>query len=285
MKHYIITLAILALSMFAAQAQPSEKDSFAYGDTVRTYAMYIPDNIEPGAPLVVYAHGYGSKTRWRNDLNETAAKYGFAVCYPDGAPDTRGKDSWYVGYPTQGNMDKCEARFFAALLDEVCAKHKLSRDNVFLTGMSNGGELCFMFAYMNPTLFRAYASVSGLTMEWLYNEHKLNEPVHFMEIHGNADPTSWWNGDHENKGGWGEYLPVPIGVGAVVAANRCATMKVDSIPALSDSTRMVIRTHYGDAPSGKDVVLYEVQGGKHTWQAKDVSTSEIIWNFFRQMLK
>lgn len=281
----IFFLAFIALASLTARAQAPNKYEMAYDDTIRTYSMYIPENIKPGAPLVVYTHGYGSKKRWLKDLNKVAEANGFAVCYPDGAPDTRGKDGWYVGYPPQSNMKQNEEDFFAALLDTVCQRFKLSRDNVFMAGMSNGGDLCYQLAYTRPELFRAYASVAGLTFEWMYNSRRLTIPVPFMEIHGNADTTSAWQGDHENKGGWGAYIPVPLAVAAVAANNRCATVQVDKYPSMSDSTRMVTRTIYADAPSGMDVVVYEIEGGKHSWHAKDVNTSQLIWDFFSAYLK
>lgn len=285
MKRIILTLSLFALAVISVAAQPKEKESLVYGDTVRTYTMYIPQDIRQNAPLVVYTHGYGSKTRWRKDLNKVADKYGFAVCYPDGAPDDRGKDGWFVGYPPQWHMAKNEEDFFVALLDEVCAKYNLSRDDVFMAGMSNGGDLCYQLAYTRPDIFKAYASVAGLTFEWMYNERKLTEPVHFLEIHGNADKTSMWEGDHLNTGGWGAYIPVPLAVSAVAANNRCTTIATDTFPTLKDSTRMVIHTVYGNSPSGKDVEVYEVQGGPHSWHAKDLPTSEIIWQFFSKILK
>lgn len=281
----ILAIAVLALGALAARAQADNKYEMAYDDTIRTYSMFIPEGIKPGAPLVVYTHGYGSKKRWVKDLNEVAQANGFAVCYPDGAPDTRGKDGWYVGYPPQSNMKQNEEDFFASLLDTVCQRFNLSRDNVFMAGMSNGGDLCYQLAYTRPELFRAYASVAGLTFEWMYNSRNLTVPVPFLEIHGNADTTSAWQGDHENKGGWGAYIPVPLAVAAVAANNRCATMQVDKYPTLSDSTRMVTRTVYADAPSGMDVVVYEIDGGKHSWGAKDVKTSQLIWDFFSKYLK
>lgn len=285
MKRLIPAILFTFAAFAAAKAQAPEKYTMPYADTVRTYAMFIPENIKPGAPLVVYTHGYGSKKRWLPDLNDVAAANGFAVCYPDGAPDTRGKDGWFVGYPPQSNMARNEEDFFAALLDTVCSRFNLSRENVFMAGMSNGGDLCYQLAYTRPDLFKAYASVAGLTFEWLYKENMLTIPVPFLEIHGNNDKTSMWEGDHMNTGGWGAYIPVPLAVAAVAANNRCTTMETDSFPTLRDSTRMVTRTVYGNAPSGMDVVLYEVDGGPHSWHNKDLPTSEIIWKFFEATMK
>lgn len=272
------------LSLSAQKIEP-EKQSFNYKGTNRTYAMYKPDNLSADAPLVVYVHGYGSKTRWLADLNAAADRHGFAVCYPDGLPDSRGKEGWKVGYPPQESIVIDEADYFRNLLDEVCARYGLSRENVFCAGMSNGGDLCYQFAYADPTLFRAYASVAGLTFECTYLPEKLTAPVPFMEIHGTADKTSMWGGDHENKGGWGAYIPVPLAVAAIAANNRCTTEVTDTVPSLPESGKTVVRTIYGNSPSGADVVLYRIEGGKHSWAKKDIETSEIIWNFFEPYLK
>lgn len=280
----LLCVVVLLLSM-SAQKQDRPKYSFNYADTVRTYGMYVPQNLAKGAPLVVYIHGYGSKTRWRPDLNVAADKYGFAVCYPDGMPDSRGKDGWKVGYPPQESMQIDEADFFRKLLDEVCARFNLSRENVFSAGMSNGGDLCYQFAYTDPELFRAYASVAGLTFECTYLNNMLTVPVPFLEIHGNADKTSMWQGDHENTGGWGAYIPVPLAVASIAYNNRCTKLTTDTIASKADSNRMITRYVYSGAPSGMDVVVYEIDGGAHSWANKDLDTGEIIWQFFAPYVK
>lgn len=49
----------LAATAAASDGRP-EKHEFAYADTVRTYSIYLPEDLRPDAPLVVYTHGYGS---------------------------------------------------------------------------------------------------------------------------------------------------------------------------------------------------------------------------------
>lgn len=277
---FSLLLAVVLSLPMAAQKQDMPKYSFNYADTVRTYGMYLPQNLAPGAPLVVYIHGYGSKTRSRADLNAAAEKYGFAVCCPDGMPDSRGKDGWKVGYPSQESMQIDEADFFRKLLDEVCGRFNLSRENVFAAGFSNGGDLCYQFAYTNPEMFRAYASVGGLTFECTYLDNKLTIPVPFLEIHGNADKTSMWQGDHENKGGWGAYIPVPLAVASIAYNNRCTKLTTDTIASKTNPGRKITRYLYSGAPSAMDVVAYEIDGGTHSWADKDLDTGEIICRFF-----
>ncbi len=246
--------------------------------------MYLPDTLRQNAPLVIYTHGYGSKTRWRTGLNATAEREGFAVCYPDGAPDSRGKDGWKVGYPPQDSMNIDEADFFAKLKEEVCSRFNLSRENSFMAGMSNGGDLCYQLAFTAPGLFRAYASVAGLLFECTYLNNPLPQAVPFMEIHGDADKTSMWEGDHDNTGGWGSYIPVPLAVSTMATANRCCSMRTETFPTLNDPTRTVTRTTYYDSPSGFDVEVYRIEGGAHSWHVKDIDTHNVVWRFFSKYL-
>lgn len=283
-KLMIVILAFFAILPAKADEPEIPRYTMNYGDTVRTYSMYIPAALKVDAPLVIYTHGYGSKTRWVKGLNETAEREGFAVCYPDGAPDSRGKDGWKVGYPPQASMTIDETDFFTKLKEEVCSRFNLSRENSFMTGMSNGGDLCYQLAFTAPGLFRAYASVAGLLFECTYLNNPLPQPVPFMEIHGDADKTSMWEGDHANTGGWGAYIPVPLAVSTMATANRCCSMRTETFPTLADSTRTVTRTIYYDAPSGFDVEVWRVEKGKHSWHAKDVATHDVVWNFFKRYL-
>lgn len=289
---YSLLVALLCMASGAmaqeatVQSPCVEKYEMAYGDTVRTYSMYIPENSGTGLPLIVYTHGYSSRpaNRIRPDLNDAAARYGFAVCYPDGSPDSKGKDGWNVGYPSQKGMTVDESDFFEKLLDEVCSRFSLSRDNVFLTGMSNGGDLCYQFVYTSPRLFRAYASVAGLTFENVYLTRRLTASVPFLEIHGTADKTSMWYGDHADTGGWGPYIPVPLAVSAIASNNRCTVLAVDTVPSVPGSQRLVTRSVYSGSPSGADVVLYRIDGGAHRWGTDDLPTSDIICRFFSRYL-
>lgn len=290
MKKLIMGIFVVLMGMLGLNGAEKKDErgklrcEFAFGDTVRTYAMYLPENIKPGAPLVVFTHGYGSKNRWYKSLNAIAEREGFAVCYPDGSPDLRGKEGWNVGYPPQRNMPDNEEAFFAALKGEVCKRFSLSRENCFMTGMSNGGDLCYQLAFRAPGLFRAYASVAGLLFEHIYLNNPLPKPVPFMEIHGDADTTSSWDGDHENKGGWGAYLPVGLAVSEMAIANRCTTISRDSFPTLNDSTRSVEHIVYSNSPYGMGVEVYRIGGGKHSWGNKDLHTEEIVWEFFSRYL-
>lgn len=286
MKRNLITLLLCLVSgmwALAATSQP-QKYELKSGGEKRTYSMYLPSNLKEGAPLLIYTHGYGSKSRWKKDLNKVADREGFAVCYPDGFPDAKGKDGWNVGYPPQKDMKIDEVKFFKDLKKEVCKKFKLSSENVFMTGMSNGGDLCYQLAFTAPGLFKGYASVAGLLFDYAYLNNPLPQPVPFMEIHGDSDKTSYWEGDPEGKGGWGPYSSVPMAVGVMAGANRCRYIETEIFPTLRDPERKVVKSVYKGSPMGYDVELYKIEGGPHSWGDKDVPTAELIWSYFSRFV-
>lgn len=196
----------------------------------RTYRLYLPEGVPDNAPLVFVLHGYGGNFNLdRYGMNEAADRHGFAVCYPQGVKDGRGKTCWNVGYPFQADMTVDDVSFLCELAGLLQDKYGLSRKNTFCTGMSNGGEMCYLLAYSRPDVFAAVAPVSGLTLEWMYRDCDTPAPIPLFEIHGTEDRTSAWEGDLENKGGWGAYLPVEIAVGYWVAANRCVREQTDTL--------------------------------------------------------
>lgn len=283
---FLLGIVIAVYAAFSAKAgEERPRYEFESGKETRTYAMYIPENLKPQSPLVVYTHGYGSNARWRTGLNKVAEREGFAVCYPDGAFDSKGKAGWNVGYPSQKGMTVDEVSFFKDLKEEVCSRFDLSRTDCFMTGMSNGGDLCYQLAFTAPGLFKAYASVAGLLFECTYLNNPLPQAVPFMEIHGDADTTSYWEGDHTNRGGWGEYVSVPIAVGVMAGANRCCYAEEREFPGKEGAEHKVYLTKFTGSPLGYDVELYRIEGGKHSWATGDIDTHEVVWQFFKRFCK
>lgn len=252
------------------------------GGCERMYRIFIPDSLPVQAPLVFVLHGYGSSFELdAHGFNEAACRHGFAVCYPLGTQDSRGKNCWNVGYPFQSDMSVDDVDFLCRLAAQLQSEYGLSRRNTFCTGMSNGGEMCYLLAYTRPDVFAAVAPIAGLTMEWMYRRLEAPAPIPLFEIHGTADRTSAWEGDLVNAGGWGEYLPVPVAVGYWVARNRCTRHQVDTLPRRRN---LVVAHRYTEGSGGAEVWLYRIEGGRHSWAEADIDTPEEIWGFFSRFL-
>lgn len=282
-----LLLSLLCCATIAANAAlPPDSCTYTFENqgVTRSYGLFLPHSPAPGAPVVYYTHGYGSSKQWLGDLNRAADSLGMAVVYPAGLPDSRGRLGWKVGYPSQEAMTVDEAAFFKALIDTVAVRHNLSASNVFMAGMSNGGDLCYHLVYTAPQLFRAYGSVAGLLFDYTWPGNKLTLPVPFVEIHGDADTTSRWEGDPTGSDGWGIYIPVPDAVEAIARHNGTTVTTTGHRPLQSPDAHEVTYTRYSGAPSGCDVVLYRVHGAKHSWHAKDMPTATILLDFFARYI-
>lgn len=260
-----------------------------HGGMEREYWLYLPSDIKPDAPLVILLHGYKAKAEgYRPEMMTVAEENGFALCYPQGALDGKGKTCWNVGYPFQEGLKTDDVDFLCTLARHLQKKYGLSRENTFCTGMSNGGEMCYLLAYLKPDVFTAFAPIAGLSMEWSYRKFDAKRPVPLMEVHGTADKTSRWAGDPDNEGGWGSYLAVPQAVAYWAAQAKCTHEETTEMPPVRN--KVILHTYKGGEPAWKggpdiEVRLYEVVGGKHTWALNDMDTCREIWKFFSIYLR
>ena len=150
--------------------------------------------------------------------------------------------------------------------------------------MSNGGDMCYLMAYRGQETFKAFASLAGLTMVWIYNWYDAPAPVPLLEIHGTEDRVSEWDGDLDNKGGWGEYMPVDLATGYMVAKNRCRKIDIDTVPSMKGGSP-IIQYRYSNPESHNDVWLYKVIGAPHCHFTDYMNTGEEVWKFFSRYIK
>ena len=281
-------LALIGAFLLALGCQAGHfvDDSVKVDGHMRQLAMYLPDGLQDGAPLVFILHGYGAGIWRENPMLAAADRHGFAVCLPQGLKDPQGQPSWNVGYPFQQGWQVDDVKALCRLARYVQKRYRLSSQNTFLTGASNGGEMCYLMAYSKQNTFKAVAPIAGLTMAWIYQQMDAPRPIPLMEIHGTEDRVSEWTGDMENKGGWGAYLPVPVAVGYWIAKNRCTQETTERGESLKGGEgHPVIKHRYTSPTTGCDVWLYEVVGGVHGWHTTDIDTGEETWQFFSQYLK
>jgi polyhydroxybutyrate depolymerase len=286
MKKRIFCLFFLLAQLTAVCAQQFVEDSLKVDGFMRRFDVFLPEGIKPDAPLVFYLHGYGGRIYRNNPMVETASREGFAVCIPQGLRDPKGKPSWNVGYPFQEGWKVDDVKSLSKMAAYVQKRYHLSQENTFLTGMSNGGEMCYLMAYSKQKAFRAVAPVAGLTMVWMYRDLEACKPIPLFEIHGTEDRTSEWTGDLDNRGGWGAYMPVPLAVGYWVAKNRCTKEETERVEGLNkENGHYIIKHRFTESTTGCDVWLYEVVGGKHSTHTEDIKTGDEIWNFFKKYVK
>ena len=293
MRRILFSLLLCVLACLTAFSRPVPVlDSIRYAGQTRYHYIYVPQKLLPQRPLVIMLHGYGGKADgYRPEMLEVAEREGFALCIPQGLKAPQGKTGWFVGYPKQLGMRQDDDRFMCTLASELCRRHSLNASNCFLTGMSNGGEMCYLIARSHPGVFSAIASIAGLTMKWIDDSFPLKVPVPFMEVHGTADKTSLWKGDLGGIGGWGAYLSVPDAVQKMVKNDGCKYRICEYLPHRMEGSRtVVLHCWKGGVPAWKggpecEVRLYEIREGRHSWALADMDTCTEVWNFFRKYLR
>lgn len=229
-------------------------------------------------------HGYGgSANGYLTGYYKLADEYGFALCYPQSTVDPKGSNGWNVSYPWQIDamaVDDCQ--FIINLKNSLISKYGFSSKNVFFTGNSNGGEMCYLMAMRYPDEFGAIASMYGLVIMELLKKYDFSIPVNFLELHGTGDKTSRWAGDPEGAYGWGAYMSVPLAVGCVVAVNKCTVEQTEVLPIIKNK---VTKHTYSGSPYGKEVIFYEIQNGNHGMATDSFDSYRAVFDFFNSHIQ
>ena len=266
-----------------------ESFEFNHNGILREYYLYIPSSIQDNSSLVFVLHGYSGSAggiMGYSGMNEIALQNGFAVCYPQGISDQSGYNFWNVGYSFHNNQTVNDVEFLSSLAVYLQNEYNLNEHNTFSTGMSNGGDMSYMLACQANDIFRAIAPVAGCMMEEIYNSCD-SSPVPVLEIHGDNDNVTLWDGDMQNNDGWGAYYSIEDGIQLWVETNDCENNEIISLPNTNILDGSYIINHrYFDCVDNAEVWLYEVVGGGHDWPGSngnmDINASEEIWNFFSQ---
>ena len=261
--------------------------NFSHNGLNREYIYYAPANIQPDAPLVFVAHGFtGSAQGIMNycGMNTVADQNGFAVCYPQGTSDLWGDNFWNVGYDFHSGVTVDDVGFIVSLASYLQSTYQLSTVNTFFTGMSNGGELCYLLACEVPNVFRAFAPVAGTIFPngLTNNICSPTFPVPIFETHGRNDNVTLIEGDPFDQY-WGPYLGIDTIINFWVDHNSLTDLVVDTFPNLNNNNKITISYKYSASTTNNEVWLYTHKSGHNWGDDGDVVIEEEIWDFFSKM--
>jgi polyhydroxybutyrate depolymerase len=283
-KLLFITLIFLYSNFIYAQYS-----SIEHNNETRQYIYYEPENLQKNAPLVFVMHGYSSDAsviKNYSNMNTIANENGFAVCYPRGTEDDYGNRFWNVGYDFHPDETVDDVDFLVQLVDYLQNKHDLSNENIFATGMSNGGEMCYMLACEASTTFKAVTSVAGMMLQDIMDSCNSENLIPIFEIHGTNDDVNIYNGDPNSSGEWGAYPSIPETIDYWSNLNNCSSFTTENLPNpnSNDGSYVVKERHY-DSDNGNEIWLYKVVGGGHDWPGAfgnmDINSSLEAWLFFK----
>ena len=285
----LIMFFVSICSYFTANAQYTQ---FEHEGINRQYIYYEPLELNEQKPLVFVMHGFtGDASGIKNysGMNQIADQYGFAVCYPRGTTDSDGNRFWNVGYAFHEDETVNDVGFLTELATYLQTNYDLNPDFTFATGMSNGGEMCYMLACQANDTFKAVAPVAGMILQDILDGCQDSTPIPIFEIHGSQDNVTPISGDPNNNDGWGAYPSIPFTINYFSEKNECSTLQTETLPDIdpSDGSYVISEKHLNGI-NNNEVWYYEIIGGGHDWPGAwgnmDINAGEEAWLFFQKYI-
>lgn len=285
----LVLVSVIILFVLEAQAQYT---LFDHDGITRQYIYYEPTELNEQLPLVFVMHGFtGDANDIKNysKMNDFADQYGFAVCYPRGTVDSGGNRFWNVGYAFHQNETVNDVGFLTELAVYLQDTHALNPDYTFATGMSNGGEMCYMLACQAYDTFKAVAPVAGMILQVILDECDESPAIPIFEIHGSQDNVTPLSGDPDNNDGWGAYPSIQSTINYFAEKNECATVVNGSVPNIDTSDNSFIESEkHLNGINENEVWYYKVVGGGHDWPGAwgnmDIEAGQEAWLFFQNYI-
>ena len=156
---------------------------------------------------------------------------------------------------------------------------------MYATGMSNGGDFCYLLACQASDVFQAVAPVSGMIMQDIMDACNPSSTTNILEIHGTNDDVTYYDGDPTNQDGWGAYPSIPETMGFFVDLYQLMFDETVELPNLdpTDGSQVEASAWSNEAQCPR-VELFKVVGGGHDWPGAwgnmDISASLVAWDFF-----
>ena len=275
----------------------------------RSYFLHVPEDLQENAPLVVVIHGYTGTAEGimkYSRMNDLADENGFVVVYPQGTVDSGENTFFNVGYSFNASSKVDDVAYIRALVIHLQTTYQTSTKKTFATGMSNGGDMSYLLACTSSDLFRAVAPVAGVMMKETLESCNPQRSIPIFEIHGTEDKISVFEGDMEDRDGWGAYYDLPSTIAFWVTENKLNHKESIQLPDKDQGDgSVIIFDRYFSEDIANEVWFYKVQGGTHTWPGwetdirwwknpliwyylrtgnNDIDTAQEVWSFFRKYI-
>lgn len=132
------------------------------------YDLYVPENAERNAPLLIAVHGYGAHKRYMMREARSVAPKHFVIASVQGPHQHfRQTDDGYrigFGWLTDNKPEEYVALhhdFLLRVIEKLVSENVIDRDNIFLYGFSQACALNFRFAFSHPAIARGIVGVCG----------------------------------------------------------------------------------------------------------------------------
>ena len=291
MKKILFYFLIITSSFSFSLAQEVEDTLMIFGRN-RFFKVHPPlgYTVQKEYPVVFVFHGGGGNPdniEKTTDFSAKADKEGFIVVYPYGTGSFPKKlltwNTWdCCGYADKKNID--DVSFIKKVLEIIKTKYSVNQNMIFATGLSNGGMMCYLLACEMPDQFAAVAPVAATMFD--ENQCTANSEISmiiFNSIDDKHIPYEGGIGDESIVKV--EKMPVEKVVNFWVNKFNCVLLNKTEVSSYNKIDYM--------NKKGTEIIFYKMMGGGHSWPGgergrlfadkpvKDVSATDLIWDFFK----
>ncbi|CAA9365955.1 MAG: Poly(3-hydroxyalkanoate) depolymerase, partial [uncultured Microvirga sp.] len=168
-KQWERTMASVAASGPSAVSPPGQdlREVEAFGANPGNLRMrvHVPDDLPPGAPLVVVLHGCSQTASGYNHgagWSTLADRHGIAVLFPEQQRANNPNLCFNWFQPSDTERGRGEALSIQRMVERMILDHGIDRKRVFVTGLSAGGAMTSVMLATYPEVFAAGAVIAGL---------------------------------------------------------------------------------------------------------------------------
>ena len=266
---------------------------------LRSYQVHIPKTYDPAKPMPVVLVFHGAMMNsvtmaLATGLNRKADDAGFIAVYPNGT----GAGEWLLVFNAGGVAENVadklpdDVKFTEKLLDDLEKRFNVDPKRIYVTGLSNGGMMCYRLAESLSDRIAAIAPVAGtMTCEAPHPKR----PVPIIHFHGTVDTFVPDTGP-DTRARVVKFKSLEDTMTGWAAANHCLLPPVEEqLPDRFDDGTTVTRKEYRAGKDGAEIVLYTIVGGGHTWPGRDsilggilgrttqeISANDLMWEFFEK---
>ncbi len=254
-----------------------------YDGDVRKYLEYAP--TDEAKAILIMLHGYGNVAesfRTETMMDEVANERGYVVVYVNGMANDNDKTSatgWNSGI---GNSDRDDLGFLKTLASYMQDKYKLTREQTFAAGFSNGGFMMYRIAVEGKDCFAGVASVAGMMPEAMWDIKSEASDVSILQINGTKDDVVPMNSNGSAK--YSKAPAIEDVMDYFATANLLTDMKKEK---LSEKSELIKRYSEDAGTKSKQVWQVLIENGRHSWPEEascGFNVNALILDFCNELL-
>lgn len=305
LRLYAALLSCLISAEVEAAEYPLPPIEIAVGAQQRSLRLFVPDDLKPGAPLLLLFHGSsdsgaGFRRGTGHEFDRLAIEHGFAAVYLDGY-----KGNWNdcrLADPFPARVENIDDIAFVEAVIRL-AQERLGIDprKVLAVGFSNGASMVYRLALERPELVAGIAAIGGnLPAKENMICREAGKPVAAMILNGTEDPLVPYKGGDVTIFGLksrGRVVSSEESAAYFVRLNGLSgAPREDAWPIrVEDGT--LIRLRDWATPGKPPVELMTVVGGGHVVpqtefrfpailgrQSANLDAPRAIWDFFERAM-